>query len=251
MHGYEHEHEKHGKDWMDEYWKHKLEKKHKKEMKKEMKKDMKKRMMHELDDKDRHRGREFEHRHSSDCFKHGCTSGHERRHERKFSELECKRDKEGRKKWKAVSDMGETDKYWLIRTELPGVKKEKLKVEIEGKDLVIAGKRKKEFWHDKLRMKEEKEMEKGKEKGLEKKEKEKDKGFEKKERREEEALRVKWWKKERGMRGSFKRKIHLPKKVDHSAIEALYKDGVLEILIRKPEGEMKKGMEGGKSIPVH
>jgi len=157
---------------------------------------------------------------------------------------EWKRDKEGRKKWKSVCDMGESEKYWIVRAELPGVRKEKLKVEMEGKDLIIMGKKKKELWHmEKLgiKMKEKKE-EKREEKKEEKKEEK---------REEKDSLKgIKWWRKERGLKGTFKRRIHLPKKVDHSAIEALYKDGILEVLIRKPEGLDKKPVEG-HSIPIH
>jgi HSP20 family molecular chaperone IbpA len=66
-------------------------------------------------------------------------------------QLEWKRDKQGRKKWKTICDMGESDKFWLVRAEMPGVRKEKLRVEMEGKDLIIIGKKKKECWHmDKL-----------------------------------------------------------------------------------------------------
>jgi len=207
---------------------------------------------------------------------------HDKHHEKDKHKWDKEKEKhhDHHKKWKAVCDMGETDEYWLVRAELPGVRKDNLCVEMEGKDLIICGKKKKEFWHDKLLKRGPKHNqnctcgdnctchptckcgvstvskdEKGKtieaslrgdvkdseRKGELKKDKGKDMKFEK---------HMNWWKKERGGKGKFKRRVHLPKKVDHTAIEALYKDGVLEVLIKKPMGE-KRMAEGGHTIPVH
>jgi len=194
---------------------------------------------------------------------------------------EWKRDKDDLKKWKAVCDMGETDEYWLIRAELPGVRKDKLCVEMEGKDLIICGKKQREFWHDKLLKRGPKHNqncscgdsctchptckcgvstiskdEKGKlveatiRGDAKDNERKGDLGLGSKEHRKDTKIdeHISWYKKERGGKGKFKRKVHLPKRVDHTAIEALYKDGVLEVLIKKPMGEMK--LEG-HTIPVH
>jgi len=189
-----------------------------------------------------------------------------------------KDDKEYHRKWKIVCDMGETDEHWLVRAELPGVRKDKLCVEMEGKDLIICGKKKKEFWHDKL-LKQHgpkhnqnctcgsnctcyptckcgistmskddkgKALEsaiKGESKDTERK------GEGKMGESKDMMMHISWWKKERGGKGKFKRRIHLPKRVDPTAIEALYKDGVLEVLIKKPIGEKK--LTDGHTIPVH
>jgi len=192
---------------------------------------------------------------------------------------EWKRDKHDLKKWKAVCDMGETDEYWLVRAELPGVRKDKLCVEMEGKDLIICGKKQKEFWHDKLLKRGVKHNQncscgdsctchptckcgvstiskddKGKlveasiRGDVKDTERKGDLGLGSKDHRKDMKF-VSWYKKERGGKGKFKRKIHLPKRVDHTAIEALYKDGVLEVLIKKPIGEMKS--TEGHTIPVH
>jgi len=275
-----------------------------------------------------------------------------------FHEMGSRKDKEKEKKWKPICDLGETSDHWIVRAEMPGVRKDKLEVEVEGKHLIILGKRKKELLHaDKLREKmekkkrekhmetkeekvgthmkgkeHEKEAEKGKE-GEREKEGEKgkeggrgkmaekgkegergkmaekgkegergkmaetgkegDRGKEKRvctnhncscgsnctcgptckcgnasamkeerkgdfekekmEKKKDEDMwkKVKWCQKERGGKGKFKRKIHLPKKVDPGSIDALYKDGILEIMIKKPEGLESKKKMAGHNIAIH
>jgi len=205
---------------------------------------------------------------------------HKDRFRRDFDDNEWKHKKdEYHRKWKIVCDIGETDEYWLVRAELPGVRKDKLCVEMEGKDLIICGKKKKEFWHDKLLKKQHapkhnqnctcgsnctcyptckcgastmSKDEKGKAieaslKGeLKDTERKGDLGMSE---GSKDMMHISWWKKERGGKGKFKRRIHLPKRVDPTAIEALYKDGVLEVLIKKPIGEKK--LTDGHTIPVH
>jgi len=207
---------------------------------------------------------------------------HHHHHHHECKDDECKmRDKHHDKKWKPFCDIGETDEYWMIRAELPGVRKDCICVEMEGKDLIICGKKKKEFWHDKLLKRERgpkhnpncscgdsctchptckcgvstisSKDEKGKtiEASLKGDVKDTERKGDLKEHRKDMKRdeHITWWKKERGGKGKFKRKVHLPKRVDHSVIEALYKDGVLEVLIKKPMGEKK--LTEGHTIPVH
>jgi HSP20 family protein len=46
--------------------------------------------------------------------------------------------------WKPATDIAETDKEFLFKAELPGVKKEDISVELEGNTLTIKGERKQE-----------------------------------------------------------------------------------------------------------
>jgi len=171
-----------------------------------------------------------------------------------------RRSHSGKKKWTPVCDMGETEKYWLIRCEVPGVRKDKLKVEIEGKDLIIKGKRLKELWNvEKLGIpsvettKEEKKAEAETQSGSSTApdssapapsgtaSAQKDNA----------SRSVSWMDKERGGRGTYKRKIRLPQRVEQSAIQALYKDGILEILIKKPDIVEYKKKSSNKLIAIH
>jgi len=206
------------------------------------------------------------------CDFHGSNRHGSARHRRE--ELDCdertpskpdslgssiRRSKSGKKKWTPVCDMGETEKYWLIRCEVPGVRKDKIKVEIEGKELIIKGKRIKELWNmEKLGLstvetKEEKKSEDESQSGAsvpgtaapapsETTSAHKHKsGF----------RSVNWMDKERGGRGTYKKKIRLPQRVDQSAIQALYKDGILEVLIKKPDSIEYKKKPANKLIAIH
>jgi len=123
----------------------------------------------------------------------------------------------GREKprWNPLCDVGETEKYWIVRAELPGVSKDDILVELREEELIISGKR-----------------EKNPSIG--------DKG------------KMKWVKTERGP-GKFKRKICLLEVIDeHGSIEAVFKCGVLEVLIPKVEYQEKKYVTtpAGKRVPI-
>jgi len=159
-----------------------------------------------------------------------------------------RRSKSGKKKWNPIIDMGETKSYWIVRCEIPGVRKDRLHVEVQGKELVIKAKRVKELWSlDKL----------GAApaavaapaatttpvaSGAPAKQK-----FQPDPR----MAGVRWVNKERGGKGTFKRRVRLPERVDNSAIQATYKDGILEVLVKKPEMQaIKQAKAAGKVVPV-
>jgi HSP20 family protein len=58
------------------------------------------------------------------------------------------------------------------------------------------------------------------------------------EKKEESDKDKKWHRVERKF-GSFKRQIQLPQGIDHTAINAAHKDGLLTITIPKPKTEKK------------
>lgn len=188
---------------------------------------------------------------------------------------EMEHKKKMKRKWAPVTDFGKTKKHWIIRTELPGVPKHKIRVEVRGKELIIEGKRSKKMHihHTKKGKAAETEkkgeglLEKGKEaiketlgttdtKEKERKEKErKEKGKkDKKEKKEKKDLdKVKWMTKERGPKGKFKRRLALPEKAHPEKVEALYKDGILEVMLPRKKFHTEKDKEGHHNVhvPIH
>jgi HSP20 family protein len=55
-----------------------------------------------------------------------------------------RRDGDGFAEWKPLADISETDKEFMIKAELPEVKKEDVKITLEGGVITISGERKKE-----------------------------------------------------------------------------------------------------------
>jgi HSP20 family protein len=96
--------------------------------------------------------------------------------------------------WYPPVDVLEGKDWYLIRAELPGMKKEDIKVEVKNGTLTLSGESRSE------------------------------KPAEGVEYRHTERVAAKFW-----------RSFSLPKTVKHEAIEATYKDGVLEIRVPKAE----------------
>ncbi|PYL41353.1 MAG: heat-shock protein [Verrucomicrobia bacterium] len=103
-------------------------------------------------------------------------------------------------------DVLESKESYLIRTELPGMKREDIKVEVKDGTLVLSGERKSE------------------------------KPAEGVEYRHAERVAAKFW-----------RSFSLPETVKQDAIEATYKDGILEIRVPKAEEAKPRQIE----ISVH
>lgn len=104
--------------------------------------------------------------------------------------------------WSPRVDIAETDKEFIIKAEIPEVKKQDVKVTVESGVLTVRGERRQE-------------------------KEEKEKKFHKIER----------------YYGSFTRKFTLPDNVDETKIEALFKDGMLNLHIPKATEAMSKKIE--------
>jgi len=109
-------------------------------------------------------------------------------------------------KWYPAVDVLESKELYLIRAELPGMKREDIKVEVKDGTLVLSGERKSE------------------------------KPAEGVEYRHAERVAAKFW-----------RSFSLPETVKQDAIEATYKDGILEIRVPKAEEAKPRQIE----ISVH
>ena len=94
--------------------------------------------------------------------------------------------------WMPSADVSETDTAYLIKAEIPGVKKEDVKVTLQDGMLTIQGERKME-----------------------------------KEEKDEKFHRI-----ERSY-GSFVRSFSLPDDVEESAVQAEFKDGLLNVTLKK------------------
>jgi HSP20 family protein len=112
----------------------------------------------------------------------------------------------GRSTWYPAVDVLESKDSYLIRAELPGMKKEDIKIEIKEGTLVLSGERKSEQPAEGV------------------------------EYRHVERVSAKFW-----------RSFSLPDTVKHDAIEAAYKDGVLEIRVPKAEEAKPRQIE----VTVH
>ena len=96
--------------------------------------------------------------------------------------------------WAPAMDILESNEAYIIRAELPGVKKEEINVELKDGTLTLSGERKAEELTEGV-------------------------GYRSVER----------------VNGKFARSVILPKTVNHDAIRASYKDGILEIHVPKVE----------------
>jgi HSP20 family protein len=104
--------------------------------------------------------------------------------------------------WSPRVDISETDKEFIIKAEIPEVKKEDVKVTVDSNVLTIRGERRQE-------------------------KEEKDKKFHKIER----------------YYGSFARRFTLPDDVELTKIEAIFKDGMLNLHIPKAKEAKSKKIE--------
>ena len=109
-------------------------------------------------------------------------------------------------KWYPAVDVLESKESYLIRAELPGMKREDINVEVKDGTLLLSGERKSE------------------------------KPAEGVEYRHAERVAAKFW-----------RSFSLPETVKQDAIEATYKDGILEIRVPKAEEAKPRQIE----ISVH
>lgn len=106
--------------------------------------------------------------------------------------------------WAPSVDIVEDDKEWLVKADLPEVKKVDVKVTVENGVLTITGERK-----------------------FEKEEKDKDKKYHRIER----------------SYGNFLRSFALPDAADGSKVNAEFKDGVLKVHLPKSEKSKPKAVE--------
>jgi len=97
--------------------------------------------------------------------------------------------------WHPICDVQENERQLIVHAELPGVEKERVKLEVTSDILTLSGER-----------------------SLKKK---------------PDSHTHTYHCSERSA-GSFSRTISLPGGVDHSTITATYKDGVLEVIVPKP-----------------
>jgi HSP20 family protein len=109
-------------------------------------------------------------------------------------------------KWYPAVDVMESRDAYLIRAELPGMKREEIKVEVKDGTLTLSGERKAEQLAEGV------------------------------EYRHVERVNAAFW-----------RSFSLPEGVKHDAIEAVYKDGVLEVRLPKAEEKKPRQIE----ISVH
>jgi HSP20 family protein len=109
-------------------------------------------------------------------------------------------------KWYPAVDVLESKDAYLIRAELPGMKREDISLEVKDGTLTLAGERKSEQPAEGV------------------------------EYRHVERMNAKFW-----------RSFTLPETVKHDAIEATYKDGVLEVRVPKAEEVKPRQIE----ISVH
>jgi len=111
--------------------------------------------------------------------------------------------------WRPAINCKETDQHYQITAELPGVKPDDIKIELTNDNfLIVSGEKKYEY------------------------ENEPDSNYHVEER----------------SYGKFMRRMQLPKEVDESNIQAGLKDGVLNIIISKPEKKQQQPYR--RSIPI-
>jgi len=106
------------------------------------------------------------------------------------------------REWAPAVDISEDEKSFIIKADLPEVKKEDIKVTVEHGYLTLSGERK----------------------------------FEK----EEEDKKKKYHRIERSY-GSYTRSFALPSNVDGSAVKADFKDGVLQVILPKIKPDKGSG----------
>jgi len=104
--------------------------------------------------------------------------------------------------WSPTVDIEEDNESFLVKAEIPGLKKEDIKISVRGNLLSVSGERKHES-----------EI--------------KDKTFHRIER----------------SYGKFSRTITLPSDVESDKVKATYKDGILTIILPKPESLKQKEIE--------
>jgi HSP20 family protein len=109
----------------------------------------------------------------------------------------------GRGAWTPSIDLVREKDRYVLRADVPGIKPDEIKIEVEDGVLTISGEHTEET-----------------------EEKAKDKDYVRRERRY----------------GSFSRSMTLPKGVEPDDIEATSKDGVLEVVIPAPKQEQKRAV---------
>lgn len=104
--------------------------------------------------------------------------------------------------WRPATDIEENNGNLMVRAEIPGMKKEEIKVSVKDDVLTISGERSREN-----------------------------------ETKDKTVHRI-----ERSY-GQFRRMIRLPAQVDVDKVKATYKDGVLNVILPKPESMKPKQIE--------
>ena len=127
--------------------------------------------------------------------------------------------------WPAV-DVRETERGYELYVELPGVKKEDVKIELHkegsGKYLIVSGKKERFVLPPPEEEKEEEEKEKEEKKEEEKKDEKKEKEFE-------------MWHREERVYGYFERAFSVPVETEGDEIRAKFENGVLAVSFPKHE----------------
>lgn len=106
-----------------------------------------------------------------------------------------------RSEWAPAVDVSETDDAYVVEADIPGMRKEDIKIEVENDVLTIRGERKSE-----------------------KEEKDEKKGYHRVERR----------------MGAFVRSLRVPGGVKAEDVSAKFQDGVLKVTLPKPEESKPK-----------
>ncbi len=108
------------------------------------------------------------------------------------------------REYAVASEVIESDQHFMLSVDLPGLKKEDIKIELQENTLTVSGERKREREFDEKN---------GRSNRIEK------------------------------FYGAFKRSYTLPQQIDASKIEAQYQDGVLELYLPKAQSSQPRKIE--------
>ncbi len=116
-----------------------------------------------------------------------------------FAPARTASEEEGLWNWNPAVDVFDDDETIVVKAELPGVDKDQITVDVQGRILTLKGERSSD----------------------------------------QEAKEKNYYRRERTY-GRFERSFTLPAEVDPDAIKAEYKDGVLKVMVPKPEEQKPK-----------
>jgi HSP20 family protein len=122
--------------------------------------------------------------------------------DRLFSSLFGRGPEEREGLWAPIVDIEEDNENIMVKAEIPGMKKDDIKVSVQGNMLTITG-----------------------------------------ERKQESEVKEKTYHRVERSYGKFSRTITLPIDVETDKVKASYKDGVLNIILPKPEAVKPKHID--------